>query len=71
MGGPVRLNHINLQVSDVDAAREFFARFFALRCRYQRQKQIAIFEHKTGFEFAVRNPDSDNIPVEVRAPKDS
>jgi len=121
----MRLNHIDLQVSDVDVAREFFERFFGLRCRYQRQKQIAIFENDTGFEFAVSNlfnsappsypPDfhvgfvlersadvrevydrlkaagvplkldlgvqgpavvfqcvgPDNIPVEVRAPKDS
>jgi catechol 2,3-dioxygenase-like lactoylglutathione lyase family enzyme len=49
------LNHINLQVSDVDAAREFFERFFGLRCRYQRQTQIAIFESETGFEFAISN----------------
>jgi len=121
----MRLNHIDLQVSDVNVAREFFERFFGLRCRYQRQKQIAIFENDTGFEFAVSNlfnsappsypPDfhvgfvlersadvrevydrlkaegvpmkldlgvqgpavvfqcvgPDNIPVEVRAPKDS
>jgi len=51
----MRLNHLDLQVSDVDAAREFFERFFGLRCRYQRQKQIAIFESETGFEFAVSN----------------
>lgn len=51
----MRLNHIDLQVSDVDAAREFFERFFGLRCRYQRQKQIAIFESDTGFEFAISN----------------
>ena len=119
------INHIDLQVSDVDAAREFFEKFFDLRCRYQRQKQIAIFENGSGLEFAVSNlfnspppsypPDfhvgfvlertsdvravyerlkaagvgmkldlgvqgpalvftclgPDNIPVEVRAPKDS
>ncbi|HYT24643.1 MAG TPA: VOC family protein, partial [Candidatus Polarisedimenticolia bacterium] len=29
--------------------------FFDLHCRYQRQKQIAIFESDTGFEFAVSN----------------
>jgi len=28
----MKLNHINLQVSDVDVAREFFERFFGLRC---------------------------------------
>ena len=51
----MRLNHIDLQVSDVDVAREFFEQFFGLRCRYQRQKQIAIFESDAGFEFAVSN----------------
>jgi catechol 2,3-dioxygenase-like lactoylglutathione lyase family enzyme len=51
----MRLNHLDLQVSDVDAAREFFERFFSMRCRYQRQKQIAIFESDAGFEFAVSN----------------
>ncbi|MPZ20972.1 MAG: VOC family protein [Luteitalea sp.] len=51
----MRLNHLDLQVSDVDAAREFFERFFGLRCRYQRQKQIAFFEDETGFEFGVSN----------------
>jgi len=28
----MKLNHIDLQVSDVDVAREFFERFFGLRC---------------------------------------
>jgi catechol 2,3-dioxygenase-like lactoylglutathione lyase family enzyme len=51
----MKLNHIDLQVSDVDVAREFFERFFDLRCRYQRQKQIAIFDNGDGFEFAVSN----------------
>jgi catechol 2,3-dioxygenase-like lactoylglutathione lyase family enzyme len=51
----MRLNHIDLQVSNVDAAREFFERFFGLRCRYQRAEQIAFFENETGFEFAVSN----------------
>ncbi|HEX5474698.1 MAG TPA: VOC family protein [Vicinamibacterales bacterium] len=51
----MRLNHLDLQVSDVDAAREFFERFFGLRCRYQRQTQIAIFESDDGFEFALSN----------------
>lgn len=49
------LNHLNLHVSDVDAAREFFERFFGLRCQYQRRTQIAVFESNRGFEFAVSN----------------
>jgi catechol-2,3-dioxygenase len=51
----MQLNHIDLQVSDVDAAREFFEQFFGLRCRYQRNTQIAIFENGNGLEFAVSN----------------
>jgi len=51
----MRLKHIDLQVSDVDAAREFFEKFFGLRCSYQREKQIALFTDETRFEFAVSN----------------
>jgi len=51
----LRLKHIDLQVSDVDAARDFFETFFGLRVRYQQQKQIAFFEDETGFEFSVSN----------------
>jgi catechol 2,3-dioxygenase-like lactoylglutathione lyase family enzyme len=51
----MRLNHLDLQVSDVERRATFFERFLGLRCRYQRQKQIAIFENDAGFEFAVSN----------------
>jgi len=51
----LRLKHIDLHVSDVDAARGFFEEFFGMQCSYQRQKQIAIFTDETGFEFAVSN----------------
>lgn len=51
----MRLKHIDLQVSDVDAARSFFETFFGLSCTYRRQKQIAFFKDETGFEFAVSN----------------
>lgn len=49
----MRLKHIDLQVSDVDAARKFFETYFGLRTRYQRKQQIAFFEDETGFEFAI------------------
>ena len=51
----MRLRHLNVQVTDVDAAREFFEKHFGLRCTYQRQKEIAIFADEAGFEFAVSN----------------
>ena len=59
----MRLNHVDMQVSDVDAARQFFEEFFDMRCRYQRQKQIAIFENDMGFEFAVSNLFNSPAPV--------
>lgn len=51
----MRPRHVDLQVSDVDAARSFFETFFGMSCTYQRQKQIAFFKDETGFEFAVSN----------------
>jgi len=51
----VRLNHVDLQVSDIDAAREFFETFFGLRCAYQRAGQIALLEDEGGFSLGVSN----------------
>jgi len=51
----MRLRHIDLQVSAVDAAREFFETCFGLQCTCQRQKQIAFFADETGFEFTISN----------------
>jgi len=45
----MRVNHIDLQVSDVDAAREFFERFFGLRCRYQAAETDRDFRQRYGF----------------------
>jgi catechol 2,3-dioxygenase-like lactoylglutathione lyase family enzyme len=59
----MRLTHVNLQVSDVDAARSFFETFFGLRCSYQRHQQIAFFEDDSGFEFAVSNLFNSPPPV--------
>jgi len=59
----MRLRHINFQVSDVDAAREFFEKFFGLRGTYQREKQIAFFTDETGFEFAVSNLFNSPAPI--------
>lgn len=49
------LNHIDLQVSDINAARAFFETHFDLRCTYQRDEQIAIMEDDGGFCFSVSN----------------
>ena len=51
----MNLNHVDLQVSDVDVAREFFEKFFGLRCTYQRAKQIALLEDDAGFSLGVSN----------------
>jgi catechol 2,3-dioxygenase-like lactoylglutathione lyase family enzyme len=49
------LNHIDLHVSDVGAARAFFERFFDLTCTYQRAGQIAILEDDAGLQLGVSN----------------
>jgi len=59
----MRRLHIDLQESDVDAAREFFEKFFGLRCTYQREKQIAFFTDETGFEFALSNLFNFPLPI--------
>ena len=51
----MRLNHLDLQVSDVAAARAFFETHFGLRCTYSRGDQIAFFDDETGFSFGVSN----------------
>jgi hypothetical protein len=49
------LNHVDLQVSNVSAARAFFERHVGLRCTYQRAEQIALLEDDAGFCFGVSN----------------
>ena len=51
----MKLNHVDLHVSNVDAARGFFERFFALRCTYHRRGEIAILEDEAGFQLGVSN----------------
>ena len=51
----MNLNHVDLQVSDVDAAREFFETHFDLRCIYQRRKELAMLEDESGFSLGVSN----------------
>jgi lactoylglutathione lyase len=51
----MRLNHADLQVSDVERARAFFETFFHLRCAFQRRDEIAILEDEAGFSLGVSN----------------
>ena len=51
----MNLNHIDLQVSDVSAARRFFEEHFGLRCIFQRREQLAILRDDAGLEFGVSN----------------
>jgi catechol 2,3-dioxygenase-like lactoylglutathione lyase family enzyme len=57
------LNHIDLQVSNVDDAAKFFETFFGLRCTYRREGKIALLEDDSGFEFGVSNLHSLPPPV--------
>ena len=51
----MKLNHIDLQVSDVTKAREFFETHFGFRCTFQRRDELAIMEDDDGFSFGVSN----------------
>lgn len=51
----MRLNHIDLQVSNVTAAREFFETHFGFRCTFQRREQLAMLEDDGGLAFGVSN----------------
>lgn len=57
------LNHIDLQVSDIDVATKFFETFFGLRCTYRRGRQIALLADDGGFEFGLSNLHNSPPPV--------
>jgi len=51
----MKLNHIDLQVSNVSRAHAFFEEHFDFRCTFQRREQLAIMEDDDGFSFGVSN----------------
>lgn len=51
----MKVNHLDLQVSDIHAARAFFETNFGLRCTYTRGDQIAFLEDESGFSLGVSN----------------
>jgi catechol 2,3-dioxygenase-like lactoylglutathione lyase family enzyme len=51
----MKLNHVDLQVSDVSKARAFFEHHFGLRCTFQRREQLAILEDDAGLVLGVSN----------------
>ncbi|HET8654834.1 MAG TPA: VOC family protein [Longimicrobiaceae bacterium] len=59
----MRLNHVDLQVSDVDRAREFFERHFGLRCVFQRRDELAMLEDEAGLSLGVSNLFHSPAPV--------
>lgn len=51
----MKLNHLDLQVSDIHAARAFFETHFDLRCSYTRRAEMAILEDDIGFSLGLSN----------------
>lgn len=51
----MKLNHLDLQVSDVTRARAFFETHFGFKCTFQRKEQLAVLEDDEGFAFGVSN----------------
>jgi len=59
----MKLNHIDLQVSNVTAAREFFEKHFDFRCAFQRRDQLALLVDDAGLEFGVSNLFGSAAPI--------
>ena len=62
----MKLNHADLQVSNVSAARTFFETHFGFRCLFQRREELAILEDDAGFSFGVSNLFHSEPPVYPR-----
>jgi catechol 2,3-dioxygenase-like lactoylglutathione lyase family enzyme len=62
----MKLNHIDLQVSNVSAARAFFETHFGFRCTFQRREELAIMEDDAGLAFGVSNLFASEPPVYPR-----
>jgi catechol 2,3-dioxygenase-like lactoylglutathione lyase family enzyme len=57
------LNHIDLQVSNIDAATKFFETYFGLRCTYRREGQIALLADDGGLQLGLSNLHDSPPPV--------
>jgi catechol 2,3-dioxygenase-like lactoylglutathione lyase family enzyme len=57
------LNHIDLQVSNIDAATRFFETYFGLRCTYRREGQIALLADDGGLQLGLSNLHDSPPPV--------
>ena len=51
----MKLNHVDLQVSDVNRARDFFVSHFDFRVVFQRREEIALLEDEAGLSLGVSN----------------
>ena len=59
----MKLNHVDLQVSDVTRAREFFETHFGFRCLFQRREELALLEDEAGLSLGVSNLFKSPAPV--------
>ena len=50
----MKLNHVDLQVTDLSRARDFFETFFGLHCVYART-ELALLKDEADFELALSN----------------
>jgi catechol-2,3-dioxygenase len=58
----MKLNHLDVQVSDIHKARAFFETYFGLRCTYTRRSEITFLEDETGFSFGLSNLQGETQP---------
>jgi len=50
----MKLNHLDLHVTDLPTTRDFFETFFDFRCTYARS-DLAMLVDEAGFELAISN----------------
>lgn len=50
----MKLNHVDLQVTDLPGTRAFFETFFGLQCVYART-ELALLQDEAGFELVLSN----------------
>jgi catechol 2,3-dioxygenase-like lactoylglutathione lyase family enzyme len=63
----MRLNHINLSVPDVQHARNFFEKYFGLRCVAEKGRDVLnVLMDESGFILTLSNFDKS---TEIRYPK--
>jgi catechol 2,3-dioxygenase-like lactoylglutathione lyase family enzyme len=62
----MKLNHLNIPVSDVASTQAFFETFFGLQCKEKKGDVLSILTDDAGFVFILSHFQKDVTPVYPR-----